>query len=242
LNSPAGSHHNDSNHSDTNSDIAQPSPHLRVHAALQALKSQHETLVKSLYALSHIDTGSGPSAHASPLPSTAEEEESDHQHAPDLQSSGRFGTPFTRKSTRTSIATTFSEGTTSREWFDASDGGEEFFLDEPTPMDEKADVETELVEGSRSSLGGSSDVEEDTVVTEVQDKGGEVVKMVLVQKARRVVRRTELPCGPVGDEGSLFALLKKNVGKVRCLLHLYSRLQLNVPPGPCKCHFPCIIQ
>lgn len=32
---------------------------------------------------------------------------------------------------------------------------------------------------------------------------------------KQVVYRTQLPTGPVGDEGSLFAVLKKNVGKVR---------------------------
>jgi hypothetical protein len=186
---------------------------------LEALKTQHETLVKSLQALSNADTGPAPSARASPLPSTAEEEEDDYQHSRDLQSSGRFGTPHTRKSTRTSIATTFSDGTTSREWFDASDGGEEFFLevDEPTPVDEKAEIEAELVEGSRSSLG-SSDVEEEEVAAQLQDNGKDVVEMDPVQKAQHVTRRTELPSGPTGDEGSLFTVLKKNVGKVRWLI------------------------
>jgi hypothetical protein len=186
---------------------------------LEALKTQHETLVKSLQALAFIDTSSAPSARASPLASTAEEEESDYQHSYDPQSSGRFSTPFTRKSARTSIATTFSDGTTSREWFDAYDGGEEFVLDlEPTPIEEKTDLEAE---GSRSSLGGSSDAEveevEDIVAIQSQGKGEEVAGMDPVEKAQCIARRTELPSGPVGDEGSLFAVLKKNVGKVRYL-------------------------
>jgi hypothetical protein len=189
---------------------------------LQALKTQHETLVKTLQTLSYLDPGSAASAGPSPLPSTAEEEEGSYQLSPDPQSSGPFGAPFTRKSTRTSIGTTFSDGTTSREWFDAYDGGEEFFieLDEPTPADEKTEIDTQLVEGSRSSLGGSSDLEEDIVAAELlQDEGkeDEVVEMDPVEKARHVARRTELPCGSVGDEGSLFAVLKKNVGKVRLL-------------------------
>ena len=187
---------------------------------MEALKTQHETLVKSLQALAFIDTSSAPSARASPLSSTAEEEESDHQHFYDPQSSSRFSTPFTRKSARTSITTTFSDGTTSREWFDAYDGGEEFVLDvEPTPIEEKTNLEAE---GSRSSLGGSSDAEvevEDIVAIQSQGKGEEVAEVDPVEKAQRVARRTELPSGPVGDEGSLFAVLKKNVGKVRCLPH-----------------------
>ena len=31
---------------------------------------------------------------------------------------------------------------------------------------------------------------------------------------RAIVRRQALPSGPVGDEGSLFAVMKKNIGKV----------------------------
>ena len=218
---PAGSHHNDSNHSDTNSDVSQTSPQHRVHVALEALKTQHETLIKSLHALSNIDTGPAPSARASPLPSTAEEEEGVYQHSPDIQFSGRFGTPFVRKSTRTSIATTFSDGTTSREWFDALDGGEEFLLEpEPTPTEEKVQLEVGLFEGSRSSLGGSSDAEEqeDIYAAQAQDRGEVVVNMDPVEKAQHVARRTELPSGTISDEGSLFTILKKNVGKVRNLL------------------------
>jgi oxysterol-binding protein-related protein 3/6/7 len=179
---------------------------------LEALKTQHETLVKSLHALSNIDTGPPPSARASPLPSTAEEEEGDYQF------NGRFGTPSMRKSTRTSIATTFSDGTTSREWFDALDGGEEFFLEpEPTPIEEKVQLEVELFEGSRSSLGDAEE-QEDIYAAQKQDKGEVVVDMDPVEKAQHVARRTELPSGPIGDEGSLFTVLKKNVGKVRNLL------------------------
>jgi hypothetical protein len=197
--------------------------------------------VKSLQALSHIDIPSAPSARASPLASTAEEKESDYPRSHDLQSSGRFGTPFTRKSTRTSIATTFSDGTTSREWFDAFDGGEEFVLEvEPTPADEKTNLEAE---GSRSSLGGSSDAEvEDIVAVDSQDKGEEVAEMDPFEKAQHVARRTELPSGPVGDEGSLFALLKKNVGKVRSYLYFQSGSEFNILAGSCKCHFPSIVQ
>jgi len=224
----AASQQTDSNHSDANSDIAESSPQLRAGAALETLKTQHEALVKSLHALSYIDAGSAPPARMSPLPSTAEEEEVDYRHSHALQSGGRFSAPFTRKS-RTSIATTFSDGTTSREWFDAFDGGEEFVLemDEPTP-EEKSEVQAQLVvEGSRSSLGGSSDTEEgageeveDTVTTGLRDGNGAVVTVDPIEKAQPAVRRTELPCGPVGDEGSLFAVLKKNVGKVRSLQYL----------------------
>jgi hypothetical protein len=170
--------------------------------------------------MSAIDTNPAPSARVSPLPSTAEEAESAYKCSRELQSSARFGAPFTRKSTRTSIATTFSDGTTSREWFDTYDGGEEFFLeaDGPSPLDEK--TEAEVVEGgSRSSLGGSTDAEEeDVVAAEVLAESEEVAEIDPVEKAQHVVRRTELPSEPVGDEGSLFVLLKKNVGKVRWLI------------------------
>lgn len=197
-----------------------------------------------MHALSFVDVGSAPSARASPLPPTAEEEEGDRQSL-DLQASSRFGAPFTRKSTRTSIATTISEGTTSNEWFDASEGGEEFVLDvdERTPVDEKTEAEAQSVEGSRSSLGGLSDDDEDIIAIEFQDKDEEgLVESDPVEKAKEVARRAELPCGPVGDEGSLFAVLKKNVGKVRTSGFSMRTIVERSPTGPCKCHFPGIIQ
>ena len=55
---------------------------------------------------------------------------------------------------------------------------------------------------------GTTDTEDEVRVEESQL----VVTESTEQKA--IIRRTQLPSPPVGDEGSLFAVLKKNVGKV----------------------------
>lgn len=104
---------------------------------------------------------------------------------------------------------------TINEWFDAPEGGEEFFLeiDEPTPGDEKDEIG--LIGGSSSSLGGSSDADDDEelVAAQLLADSEDETEMDPLEKAKYVTRRTELPSGPVGDEGSLFTVLKKNVGK-----------------------------
>lgn len=116
------------------------------------------------------------------------------------------------------MASSFSE---SGEWFDAADGGEEYMLedDEPTPVEEKNESEGGLSSGvSSSSVDESSEVEEEggekVPDEEVLEEAKKEVVVDLVEQAKHVARRTELPSGPVGDDGSLFAVLKKNVGKV----------------------------
>lgn len=120
-----------------------------------------------------------------------------------------------------------SDGGTS-EFFDAHDDAEEFIFDSPegpSPANEKA--ESELMSGSRSSFESVSDVStEGTRKDDDMDNSGSTAPTSeprqSIQEDRPlpshlIVRRTRLPCGPVGDEGSLFAVLKKNVGKVKHL-------------------------
>lgn len=93
------------------------------------------------------------------------------------------------------------------EWFDAEDDlGEEFFLDEPTPEEDREPVHHSEI----SSLHPSESSDEEFPPRPAHDIDPSL-------NARQVVRRTGLPSGPVGDEGSLFAILKNNVGKVTCL-------------------------
>ncbi|KZP32327.1 hypothetical protein FIBSPDRAFT_812623 [Athelia psychrophila] len=207
-----------SHHSEPNEAPTEVSPHQRVQVALERLKTQHATIVNSLQTMTHsTDHSRAPSVQNS-LSATAEEPE-EYQDGYSLgtdndQGTTRFATPYSRKSTRASISTTFSDGT--QEWYDAGDGGEEFELDlsdepEPTPSVEKSEGQGGLGSntdtGSRSSLGGSSGSSKEDL-TRVQ-----IEEIDPAQKALQIVRRTELPSGPVGDEGSLFAVLKKSVGK-----------------------------
>jgi hypothetical protein len=180
----------------------------RVQKALDLLKSQHAMLSKSLPTINLVENSTTNALHGSPLPSTVEEEVSGGSATPT-----RFSTPMTRVSKRSSIAT--SLGDSLNEWFDAPDdldvGAQEFFLDDQdnTFQDEKERASRILTNDSRSSL----DTEDSSRETGLNKKDG------LPENAKsnpsQVVRRTRLPTGPVGDEGSLFAILKKNVGKAR---------------------------
>ncbi|KIJ68223.1 hypothetical protein HYDPIDRAFT_124463 [Hydnomerulius pinastri MD-312] len=170
-----------------------------INIALETLKSQHAALLKSLYAVQN-DTVP-PTARGSPLPATAEE------RSDELLSASRFSTPFSRASQRMSSMTSLSDGAPV-EWFDAEDDvGEEFVLDDPTPGDEKTQP---ILQSGSSSMqeyeSESSDEAENVPPRAVGEPDPSV-------QARQVVRRTHLPSGPIGDEGSLFAILKKNVGK-----------------------------
>ena len=109
-----------------------------------------------------------------------------------------------RRSRRNSIATTASESFV--EWFDAEDEGpQEFIMDVgpevPEPLsrlvpvdDDDSSVNTDIAKHDRLASPASEEL--------------------LNQDKLQVVRRTELPFLSPGDEGSLFAILKKNIGKV----------------------------
>lgn len=194
--------------------------------------------------MSHIDTSAVPSARGS-LSVTAEEPEDELYYSyitTDSHGSARF-TPLSRKSARASIVTSHSDVTT-LEWFDAPDGGEEFFLEssdelEPTPVDEKSEGQGGLGSsaGSRSSFGGSiNDLADDTPPIDLKKEVNPA------KTALKVTRRTQLPSGPVGDEGSLFAVLKKNVGKVGFLMHFKSDISSNQCVGLIQCGVSRIIQ
>ncbi|KAJ7225771.1 oxysterol binding protein [Mycena pura] len=165
----------------------------RVRDALETLKTQHATLAKSIQSLTVLEVGQ--SLRGSPLPATAEEPESitPLSYSPPAS----FTAPLSRK--RTSIlSTTTSES--ANEWFDADshEGAEEFILDVPPQLDSQASMGND----SRSSLDSSVDT--DIGENEVIDP---------VNGAVQVTRRACLPSPPIVDEGSLFAILKKNVGK-----------------------------
>ncbi|GLB36356.1 putative pleckstrin homology domain containing protein [Lyophyllum shimeji] len=171
----------------------------RVMSAMETLKAQHASLLTSMQDLADLRQSSG-----SPLPATAEEEDPDH---PPLLS-----TPLSRRSKRASTTTSVSDSV--HEWFDALDGPEEFVVDVDGP-----ELPSRLLTNeSRSSLGQQAetssidtDIGEDVKVPDQQPITPTSAQ--LTREALQIKRRTLLPAMPVGDEGSLFAILKKNVGK-----------------------------
>ncbi|KAI6133233.1 hypothetical protein EDD16DRAFT_1890827 [Pisolithus croceorrhizus] len=137
----------------------------------------------------------------SPLPATAED------RSEELLSPSRFSTALTRRLKGASSISSLSDGSPV-EWFDAQDNvGEEFVLEEPTPDEERGPIILQTsFSGYKEYEGSSSD--EDEVAQHLSKPEPD-----LTLQARQVARRTCLPCGLAGDEGSLFTMLKRNVGK-----------------------------
>lgn len=187
------------------------SPLQRAFISLAKLKEQHASLSRSFLVHSPADVASSVQASSSHLPATREEEE---------LIAGRPSTlsPQIKKSRHASIATTESD----HEWFDAleaiGDGAQEFVMDPQTFTDGYSLPSKIMGNDSRSSLDrfeepnddSDSDVGELTELSPTQPSASPIHQIDLPV---HILRRTELPARPSGDEGSLFAILKKNVGK-----------------------------
>ncbi|KAG1783723.1 Oxysterol-binding protein-domain-containing protein [Suillus placidus] len=166
----------------------------QINTALASLKSQHAALLKSL---AH-DVTAPPTARGSPLPTTTEEKEAEPL------STSRFNTALTRRSNLAISMSSLSDSA-HNEWFDAEeDLGEEFFLDVPNPDEEREFIVPQSETSSLNQTASSDEEEHSPPLAHDTDPS---------VNARQVVRRTRLPSGPMGDEGSLFAILKNNVGK-----------------------------
>jgi uncharacterized phage infection (PIP) family protein YhgE len=169
----------------------------QIRSVLDTLKSQHSALLKAMQlSLSDIVTHS--------LSPTAEEEESAEYQTPQSL------TPKTRRSLRESITTSFSDSPL--EWFDATDvfdGPEEFVL-EPV---RDVPVSIGLLEADSQSNSDNSSI--DTTIDDLYSLAATALEAVATSSGGfKVMRRTQLPVPSFSDEGSLFTILKKNVGKV----------------------------
>lgn len=195
----AGGHHEDGTLAKPMTESNLHAHYQRINAAVETLKAQHTALLRSLNGMQGDATQ--PVARASPLPPTAEDK------SEELLSPSRFSTAFTRRSKRASSLSSLSDGGPV-EWFDAQDNvGEEFVLEEPTPDEERGPIILQTSFSNYKEYESSSSDEEE------REQHLSKPEPDLTLQARQVTRRTCLPCGPVGDEGSLFAMLKKNVGK-----------------------------
>ena len=161
-----------------------------IQSVLDTLKSQHSALLKAMQ----------PSLPDKVLSPTAEEEESDEYQTPQSL------TPKTRRSLHESIMTTsFSDSP--HEWFDATDifdGPEEFVLEPAQDLP----VSVGLLEADSQSNSDNSSIN-----TNIDDLAPSP-EVITSSDGLRIKRRTKLPVPSFSDEGSLFTILKKNVGKV----------------------------
>ncbi|KAF7339687.1 PH domain-containing protein [Mycena sanguinolenta] len=208
------SSHHSSIHDPEHSPIEEKSPTQRVHDALETLKTQHAALSKSIVTLAPL-LDVGQTMRGSPISPPPITEEEECKTPVTYSPSSSFYTPHSRK--RTSVITTTTLSESINEWFDAnSEGAEEFILDiPPAQLDPESRQPSEVfTNDSRSSLGDSSvETASDGVVEGESPEVPSESTTTVDDAPLPIVRRTHLPTAPVGDEGSLFAILKKNVGK-----------------------------
>jgi hypothetical protein len=172
--------------------------HTRLYAALNALKEQHAALARAVSSISFTDAPSTSLASSLVLPPRVEEgEEAFHTDSQTSTSS-----LFRSRSKRASVSTSTSDSL----WFDAPefDGGPEEFLLDSTGADDHG-PDGRIIDPNEDSVSIDTDIEEQTPKHEAVE---------LPAEPSQITRRTQLPSLPPADEGSLFAVLKKNVGKV----------------------------
>jgi oxysterol-binding protein-related protein 3/6/7 len=172
----------------------------QIQAELDSLKFQHAALSKSVASLVNVDTTYS-STSGTPFQSMIMEE-------PQTSEPSVY-TPNLNKSHHTSALSISSDI-----WYDApelDDGPEEFLLD--VNQDDRA-PKGRIIPSENHSM-----IEQDSASIADTDSGEETFLSV-DQTAKTFLgqavaaSRTQLPSLPPADEGSLFTVLKKNVGKV----------------------------
>jgi oxysterol-binding protein-related protein 3/6/7 len=197
----------------------------RIRSVFDTLKSQHSALLKAMQT-------SLPDMVPKSLPPTAEEEVETVYQTP------RSLTPRTRRSLRDSVATSISDSPL--EWFDAMDaldGPEEFVL-EPV-QDAPEPVGLMATDGQSNSDNSSLD----TNINDLASLSASTPELVATSSGiYKVMRRTQLPVPSCSDEGSLFTILKKNVGKV-CMPYCHDHWLIEaISTGPIDDHLACYFQ
>ena len=185
---------------------------------LNTLKAQHLTLTTSLEHCVRLESAYG--LRGSPLPTTVEEASTLPAH-----------------SRHASFTTTIGDSLI--EWHDAPDGPEEFFMgiDEHDPAELIASTDDQSTYHSEGGSGEDTDTAEDIIKAQGQ-KYNEL--RAHHQDPAQVVRRSELPAIIASDEGSLLAILKNNVGKVR--LHYLLLMLCSYNKGPINYRISCVVQ
>jgi hypothetical protein len=170
-----------------------PSAIDRIEIAIRQLQAQHSALAKSMQELLLHE------ANSSALSSTVEEREPPRHYR---QPSFRMRP--------TSLLTTTSDG--GSEWFDASDGmadGPHEFIVQSGDSPEAEQTSRLVSNSSQDSVVLEAGANDDTD----SDDESVVSPTAASTDLFTIQRRTALPAPQPQDEGSLFSVLKKNVGK-----------------------------
>ncbi|KAG8966471.1 hypothetical protein FRC03_011920 [Tulasnella sp. 419] len=168
------------------------------------------------------ESGKGSKRNSSQKPKKEKEKEKDahKEHGSAREKGGLFGI-FHHKGHHSPSPTPSSSGWSGGSiWFDADDGAEEFILEEPIATESNTNVTTEESEDDNVQDEASSD--EEAEVNQLlpgaetpTPSSGEAKQLDFnsLTKSRVIIRRTKLPAPTSGDDGSLLAVLRKNVGK-----------------------------
>ena len=211
-------------------------PNEKALVLLDTLREQHDQLTTALGRLSSLQLHS--QRRSSPVQSRTSED-----IATPTASSPALWQAVGGSNIRGSFSSAWSNTDGSSVWFDAIEGDElgveEFIVQEhDEPEDDESvtgpvAIETEL--SNSLDKNEESEVEADISIDESLGPPD--------NSHLNVMRRTRLPAKPVGDEGSLFAVLKKNVGQVRIFTspkHKWILMAGN--SGLVQYSFPCDLQ
>jgi len=149
------------------------------------------------------------------MPPVLDVEEDDK--TPVMSMSPKLASPIGRhpnRVSRISIAGS-SRSDSIHEWYDAMDDGpEEFVMDEHVvPGDHLEQQPSQITVDSTSFLDQQSD--RSSINTDI---GEGLIPSEGISGKTQMVYRSQLPVNAPEDEGSLFAILKKNVGKASLYL------------------------
>ncbi|KAF8273796.1 Oxysterol-binding protein-domain-containing protein [Lactarius quietus] len=177
-------------------------PYHHIQSVIARLKKQHAALTSLIPSAENNPS----TAHPSPLPATVEE-----HSEPSCSPAARFTSPIGRRTGPSTVTSLSDSGSV---WFDATDeydGPEEFFIDTPPLGAGAVDCQIAGTDGQSNS----HDYEEASDTDEEEDARLSLAlsEHQVTVGVQQVAHRTSLPSGPVADEGSLFAVFKKNVGK-----------------------------
>ncbi|EJD55143.1 hypothetical protein AURDEDRAFT_78089 [Auricularia subglabra TFB-10046 SS5] len=177
----------------------------RMHAVIETLQAQHAALLEAIVPLTQVEAPP-PAAHRllTALTPHAEMYEEPIAYSPVNSRAMSIGTMRSNPN-RMSV----SSGSI---WFDASEGAEEFVLedegDETQPfVVDDAESEASVEQHLGADLGDKRDDDRE------HDREAEKQEPEAPPPPPPVVRRTHLPAPASTEEVSLFAVLRKNVGK-----------------------------
>ena len=175
--------------------------------AIDTLKTQHVSLTKVVQEPLSAAPRSLPNAVAEEAAHSPRAASPRYPYAP-------FKYPHPHRASYAASITSDGE----LEWFDAEDGAEEFHFDTndspPTGVREEQPSRTTTTIDTTSMFEDQDSDDDSSIDTDLGvDEPTEIISPGVDHS--RHTYRTQLPAPPPEDEGSLFTILKKNVGKVR---------------------------